>query len=243
MKVQVAAAQIVQSNDAARNCELIIRIIIGTAADVICFPETALTGESKPVFSAVETLHRRIISTAAAFKKLVIWGEYTERAGKVFNEAWVAGPDGLAAVYRKRHLWRKTEAGVTAGTSDPPVIETPFGKIGVLICWDIAFPEEARSLARRGAEIIFVPAYWYGAYSASNALMALVQARAFENQVFVVLADAYAEETVKASRMCAPTGVRSAAGAEPEVISAALDLKELVVGRQTFDCYPRNGGE
>lgn len=242
MKVRAAAAQVPQSNDPKENCERIVKVIGETEADIICFPETALTGELKPAVNETLTpLRRRIRDAAMAVRRWVIYGAYRRDAAGVFNTAYVLSPGGAVDLYDKRHLW-KTEEGVVAGWGEPPVIETPFGKIGVLICWDIAFPEEARSLARRGAEIIFVPAYWYGAYSAGSALVSIVQARAFENQVFVVLADAYAEETVKMSRICAPTGVRSAAEAEPEVISAALDLGELVHGRQMFDCYPRNGG-
>ena len=61
---------------------------------------------------------------------------------------------------------------------DYPVFDTRFGKVGMMICWDVHFPEVARRLANHGAELILVP-IWGGVET-------LVQARAIENQVYVV---------------------------------------------------------
>lgn len=241
MRVRVAAAQIPQSNNPDENYERIVEVVRKTEADVICFPETALTGESRPHIAETSPFHSRILSTAAGLKKWVIYGAYTRRgAGNVFNEAWVAGSDGLAAVYKKRHLWAG-EDGVTPGTEAPPVIETPFGKIGVLICWDLAFPEEARSLAARGADIILCPAYWYAKYGTADVITDLPLVRAFENQVFTVLADACSKETVSASRIASPRCILSASGSAERVITAELDLEELDRSRALFDCWPKNG--
>ena len=127
---------------------------------------------------------------------------------------------------------------MNAGWSPPPVIDTEFGKIGVIICWDIAFPETVRLLAARGAKIIFCPSYWYAQYGTGNAIAGLPLARAFENQVFFVLADAFAPETAKASRICSPLRTLSAAGNCEVVISAKVDLDELADLRRTFNCWP-----
>ena len=69
------------------------------------------------------------------------------------------------------------DGGITPGNSFP-VFETDFGKIGLMICWDVTFPEPARMLAQKGAEIIFLP-IWGGDVT-------LTKARAIENQVYVV---------------------------------------------------------
>ncbi len=108
----------------------------------------------------------------------IVAGIY-ERLGKVvYNTAIMTGPDGdLVGTYRKTCLPREEiEGGLTPG-STYPVYETRFGKVGMMICWDIHFPEVARRLAMNGAELILVP-IWGG-----NEL--LLRARAVENQLYV----------------------------------------------------------
>jgi predicted amidohydrolase len=97
----------------------------------------------------------------------------------IYNTAVLIGPDGkLIGKYRKVALPRtEIEAGITPGT-DYPVFETRFGKVGLMICYDGFFPEVARQLSIRGAEVIAFPV------AGCNPL--LVAARACENHVFLV---------------------------------------------------------
>jgi predicted amidohydrolase len=84
----------------------------------------------------------------------------------------------VAGKYHKVSLPREEiEGGVTPG-DDLPVFDTDFGKIGMMICWDVTFPEAARTLAFQGAEVIFLP-IWGGH-------LILAKARALENQVYLV---------------------------------------------------------
>jgi predicted amidohydrolase len=84
----------------------------------------------------------------------------------------------LCGKYRKTCLPREEiEGGLTPG-HEYPVFDTRFGKIGMMICWDVYFPEVARRLANGGAELILAP-IWGG-------IDTLVQARAIENQVYIV---------------------------------------------------------
>lgn len=103
-----------------------------------------------------------------------------ERAGHlVYNTAVLLGPDGLLiGKYRKVCLPpAEAEAGIAPGT-DYPVFDTTFGRVGFMICYDGFFPEVARELSNRGAEVIAWPVY------GCNPLLA--QARACENHVYVV---------------------------------------------------------
>lgn len=103
-----------------------------------------------------------------------------ERAGHlVYNLAVLIGPDGkVAGKYRKVTLPREEIArGVSPGR-DYPVFETRFGKVGMMVCYDVFFPEVARRLAMNGAEIIALP-IWGG-----NPRLAA--ARCAENGVFLV---------------------------------------------------------
>lgn len=86
---------------------------------------------------------------------------FCERAdNELFNSAAVITRAGLQTVYRKTHLWDTEQAIFSRGKHAPPVVQTPAGAIGVLICYDLEFPEMPRSLALRGAEIIAVPTNW-----------------------------------------------------------------------------------
>jgi predicted amidohydrolase len=84
----------------------------------------------------------------------------------------------LAGRYRKVALPREEiEGGVTPGDSYP-VFDTDFGRIGMMICWDLEFPEVARQLAIKGAEVILMP-IWGGN-------LTLASARSIENQIWLV---------------------------------------------------------
>lgn len=105
---------------------------------------------------------------------------FPERDGReVFNVAVLLGPDGnIVGKYRKTTLPREEiQQGISPGT-EYPVFETRFGKVGMMICYDVFFPEVARELAARGAEIIALP-IWGG-----NPRLAA--ARCAENGVYLV---------------------------------------------------------
>jgi predicted amidohydrolase len=97
----------------------------------------------------------------------------------IYNVAVLLGPDGkLAGKYRKVTLPRgEIEGGIEPG-NDYPIFETRFGKLGIMICYDGFFPEVARELTNRGAEVIAFPVW------GCNPLLA--QARAVENHVYLV---------------------------------------------------------
>ncbi|MBS69208.1 MAG: hydratase [Pseudomonas sp.] len=78
-----------------------------------------------------------------------------ERDGmQLYDTAVLLGPDGFIGKYRKAHLWNLEKLWFTPGNSGFPVFDTPIGRIGLLVCWDIWFPEVPRILAQQGADII-----------------------------------------------------------------------------------------
>jgi len=109
----------------------------------------------------------------------IIAGIYEREAPAVYNTAVLIDREGrLAGKYRKVYLPREEiEAGLTPGNSYP-VFRTDFGKIGVMICWDVEYADPARALALKGAEMILMP-IWDGDQT-------LTKARAIENHVFLV---------------------------------------------------------
>lgn len=128
-----------------------------------------IPGPSTAYFGALAKAHN-----------LYIVAGLIERDGPLlYNVAALIAPDGgVAGKYRKVSLPRsEVERGIAPGR-DYPVFQTRFGKVGMMICYDGFFPEVARELANRGAEVIAWPVW------GCNPLLA--SARACENQVYVV---------------------------------------------------------
>ena len=109
----------------------------------------------------------------------LVAGLYERCEPLVYNVAVLLGPDGrLVGKYRKVALPRSEIAGGVAPGSDYPVFDTRFGKVGMMVCYDGFFPEVARELTNRGAEVIAWPVW------GCNPLLA--RARAVENHVYLV---------------------------------------------------------
>jgi predicted amidohydrolase len=189
-------------------------------ADVVVLPEgITIVGNGLTYALGAETLPGPTSAFLGALgKRLQVWivaGLYEREGTRIYNTAVLIGRDGtLAGRYRKMSLPdEEIEGGITPG-ADTPVFDTDFGRVGLMICWDSSYPEVARTLAARGAEIILLP-IWGGEET-------LVSARAMENQVYVV-ASGYDFRSGIFDRR----GQRIAgAGEDPEVVIAEVDLAE-----------------
>jgi predicted amidohydrolase len=118
-------------------------------------------------------------------------------AGDVRNSAVVVDAGGLRALYRKTHLWNREPVVFTRGDDPAPVVDTAFGRVGVAICFDAAFPEHIRRLALLGADIVAVPmnSPLEGAPTQPVAIeIAVAMAAANANRVYVVQADRTGDE-------------------------------------------------
>jgi predicted amidohydrolase len=87
--------------------------------------------------------------------------EEEEEEVRLYNTAYIISPSGeILGSYRKKNIWHPERPHLTSSGEDPhEVFDTPVGKIGLLICWDLAFPEAFRELIAKGAEIIVIPTY------------------------------------------------------------------------------------
>lgn len=153
-------------------------------ADIVCLPEgMTLVGTGKSYIEAAEPVPgptTTYLGKIAREQEMYIVAGILEREGDlVYNTAILLDRKGeLAGKYRKVCLPREEiEGGVSPGY-DFPVFDTDLGRIGIMICWDVTFPEPARALALQGADIILLP-IWGGNFN-------LAKARAIENQIYLV---------------------------------------------------------
>jgi predicted amidohydrolase len=148
-----------------------------------------------------------------------------ERVGDVLhNAAVLVGSDGLIGVYRKTHLpFLGVDRFVTAG-DELPLFETPLGRIGIEICYDLRFPEATRTLALRGADLIAHPTNFPLAARLQTEF--ITRARAAENRVYLLTANRVGKERWGEfcgwSQIVDPYGDRLAeAGAQEEALLVA----------------------
>jgi len=108
-----------------------------------------------------------------------------EEDGRIYNTSFVIDNNGIAGKYRKAHLFEPMgELRVFSPGNKSHVIETPLAKLGVIICYDLRFPELTRPLPFHGTEILCIPAQWPS--ERIDHWTTLLKARAIENQLFVV---------------------------------------------------------
>ena len=179
----------------ARMAERASEAAAAGAALLVC-PEMMLTGYN---ISAAEIRRlaepaggraaERIAAVAAREHIGIVYGYPELGDGAIYNAAQLIGQGGeRLANYRKAHLFGDAErAAFTSVSLQPVVIAYQAWNLGLLICYDVEFPEAVRALALAGADLVVVPTALMQPYEAVANV--LVPARAFENQVYVAYAN------------------------------------------------------
>jgi predicted amidohydrolase len=152
-------------------------------ADIIVLPEgITVVGTGKSYADVAETVPgptTAVLGELARRKRsYIVAGIFEREGGAIYNTSVLVDREGrVAGKYRKVYLPREElEGGLTPGNSYP-VFDTDFGKVGMLICWDVQYADPARALALAGAELLVMP-IWGGNEE-------LARARAIENRVFL----------------------------------------------------------
>lgn len=174
---------------------------------------------------------------------LHVAGSLLERhAGGVSNTAPLYAPDGaLLASYRKMHLFRPMQEHRYLVPGDRPTLcSTPWGAVGLSICYDLRFPELFRALALAGAVLFLVPAQW--PEPRLEAWLTLVRARAIENELFVAACNRVGCQgrTLFPGRSCVvgPLGETVVEGDDQErLLVASIDLGEIRKVRRYLPIY------
>ncbi|MFE1629281.1 carbon-nitrogen hydrolase family protein [Brevibacillus reuszeri] len=138
----------------------------------------------------------------------------------------------LIHAYRKTHLYDafsyKESDYIAQGDNTYQVVDTEFGKIGLMVCYEVRFPEIARQFALQGADILFVPAGWVAGAMKEDHWETLVRARAIENTMFICAADQVGNIFAGRSMIVDPMGVVIAsAGEEEGLVVAELDPERI----------------
>lgn len=183
-------------NDVYENNIKMVRMIreaSSKGADIIAFPELFSTGYNLDIIgdtikdmAATEDGDTIMLAKSeASIGNIYVIAPIAYSDGeKTYNSAVIIDSNGeLLNVYHKNNLWDKEQKYFCYGDHDYKVFNSPFAKFGVIICYDVDFPETCRNLAQKGAEIIFVPAAW--ATTHRNLWDIFLPSRALENTVFV----------------------------------------------------------
>jgi N-carbamoylputrescine amidase len=188
-------------------------------------------GGDGPVLSAWRDVARR--------RGIAVVGGFAEATGTaIANAVAVIGPDGsMIGSYRKLHLFEGEHAVFAPGDTGLPVFDVVGARVGVLVCYDLRFPEAARILALSGADVIAVPTAWVAGFDATipdgprtpHVDGVIVQANL--DQVYVLVADQVGEQDGAAflgrSLVVDPFGEvihGPLSAAEEAVVSVELDL-------------------
>ena len=171
--------------------------LMGTVkADLYVLPELFNTGYNFVKQKELAALGERgdgatyeaLLKFAEDQKCYIVYG-FAEKADIMYNSSSLIGPEGFIGIYRKVHLFYRENIFFAPGNLGFPVFDLPFGKIGMMICFDWAYPESARTLALKGTQLIAHPSNLVLPYCPDGMIT-----RALENKIFTATADRVGEE-------------------------------------------------
>lgn len=239
MKIVIIQNQPVFGEKTA-NIARVLELIHANSADLYVLPELFASGYnfssqdevialSEP-FGWGET-YNSLYKTCRKNGCHIIYGFPENDYGHIYNSAGLIGPGGAIGLYRKIHLYYREKLFFSPGNLPFTVYDLPFGRVGIMICFDWYFPESARVLALRGAQLIAHPSNLVGAHCPDS-----MPVRARENGIFIATADRVGVENrggvplrfIGQSQLVAPDGsviIRAGQNSE-QVISLDIDLTE-----------------
>ncbi len=244
----------VQHGDVAANLEAAKKSLANAAADRVelaVLPELWTTSfvpdVTDELLAASLAAEDEIVRLAAEYDMMIVSGGIEKDQGKIFNRAIVVDRGEIIGRYRKIHLFTPySEQRLLTPGNAPLILDTRFGRLGVIICYDIRFPELVRYYFLQQVEILAVPAQWPEARALH--WRTLLQARAIENEFFVLgcnrLGQELSQRTNEAmvfpgdSRIIDPMGEVLAAGAgDPDPLIADIELRKCKTMRRILPIH------
>lgn len=222
-----------------------LRRVAGQGASLVVLPEMWSSGFAYKTLNELARRTAGIVEELLGLSrelKLVIVGSMPEpHGGKVYNTIYVTDNGRLAGTYRKMHLFSLLGEDKAFDSGDYWLLaDTSLGKIGVIICYDLRFPELSRRLALEGADLICVPAQW--PKPRQEHWRTLLRARAIENQLFVVACNSCGPigklDFFGMSMIIDPKGeLMAEAGEAACEINATLDMQLMADWRAQIPCF------
>jgi len=224
-----------QFADVAGNLNTVMNMLETVEADLMVLPELAFTGYAFNNRAELESLAENPYEsdiTEALFslcirKKMHIVAGFAEKdGGKCFNSSLLIGLAGLEMIYRKLHLFNTEKNYFDPGNRPPAVWPVGGAMIGMMICFDWIFPEMARTLALRGADIICHPANLVIPEKCQYSMVT----RCVENRIYAVTANRFGTERgvsfTGGSQIVSPDGeiLHRAPAAHEEVATVDIDV-------------------
>ena len=232
-----------------------VRRAAAQGAQLVVFPECAVHGyryesreealeDAQPVPGPATA---RIEAVAEETGTHVAVGIVERDGDRLFNCAALIGPDGLVTKYRKTHIpFQAVDRFVEPGDIPLHVVDTPIGRIGMLICYDLRFPEPARVLTLAGVQVIanltnLPPPGWVQPEF-------IFRTRAAENRVWLVCADRVGTERgvtfIGRSAIVAPSGVTLAEAGDAaeellvqQIAPGEADEKDLIIDPGVYEMH------
>ncbi|GGA59632.1 hydrolase [Pseudoclavibacter endophyticus] len=196
-------------------------------------------GAAEPLDGPTVALARRVATERGCW---VHTGTFIERddQGSLHNTGVLVDPEGLIRhVARKLHVfgYKSREPEFLTPGDHLQVAETPFGRLAVVVCYDLRFPGLWQELSDRGAELVIVPAAW--PMARAEPWRVLAQARAMEHQLWIIAANAAGVhngvELAGSSLVAAPNGkLVESAGHAPGVTIAEFEPERIHAMREHF---------
>jgi predicted amidohydrolase len=264
---RIALAQLSSSTEKATNLKLALELIAKAkdkGARLIAFPEFLMAfspaGQSAEELAGLaETIDGPFTASlceAAKNRSIDVLATIYERSNvpsRVCDTAlWIDSAGSIAAIYRKLHLYDafgfKESDKFTAGADLTPPIKTDLGQIGMMICYDLRFPELSRLLALMGSEILVAPSGWVQGDMKVEHWQTMVRARALENGCYVIAPDQVGNIYIGHSMVVDPFGrivvdLREAEGLEIVDLDLTLvkDVREKLplLKNRRGDIYER----
>lgn len=247
--IRLAALQMrVVCGDVAANLDRIASAAVQAAearATLLITPELAVTGYGagdriRDLAEPADGPTLRRLAEITASTGVAIIAGFAERAGDVIynSAAYISGAD-TPLIYRKSHLFGDYERGLFTPETPTAKLFTHRGiRCGMLICYDVEFPENVRRLAQAGADVVLVPTALPAGVSGTFIADHMIQTRAFENQVFVAYVNHCGADDLFAfagrSRVAAPDGnlLVEAGAAEEALLLADIDPQAFTASRE-----------
>lgn len=207
--------------------------LTNVSADLLVLPEFFATGYQFTSKSEVAELAEHVpdgkttefLAALSQEKDMYIVAGLPERAGeKFYNSAVLTGPVGFIGMYRKTHLFYEENIFFSPGDTGFRVWDTPIGKIGIMICFDWFFPESARTLALKGAEVIAHPSNLVLPFCPQS-----MPIRCLENRVYAVTTNRIGTEQRKEGEPLTFIGQSQITSPKAEILVRAGTNEEILM--------------